>query len=276
MRYYIMKKVTSFVFILLTLLTVLGITVFSCKLKIEDEELYDKPGVRTVNNDRVMVTIPKMSSDTEHINIYRRDKANNNVVTIGLLYHPEALENDNKNYIFEDTLVLKSHKYDYRARYKISGKYYKTEWSSSVTVSDGIPATQTIKYTTSGARLIYSRDSSHTLTIDGTITPPSFTGFSTGGYVPMLIVEGGGKSQTIRLGSTITSGTVISLPNILPPSFKNKNIKIKGIVGQTEFPRNGTTKGIKWTEPASIDVVNAGSDRILNIPTNTSGDGTDY
>ena len=69
-----MKKGTSFFYISLALLT---FTFFSCKLKVEDEDLYDKPGVNVTNN-QITLIIPMVSKNTKYVNIYRRDKQNDN------------------------------------------------------------------------------------------------------------------------------------------------------------------------------------------------------
>ena len=50
-----MKKVTFFLF---SILTVFAIAFSSCKLKVEDEDLFDKPGA-DANENQVTIVIPK-------------------------------------------------------------------------------------------------------------------------------------------------------------------------------------------------------------------------
>ena len=131
-----MKKGTSFI---LFFAAILGITFSSCKLKIEDESLYDKPAVHVTEN-QVTVVISKVNVDTKYINIYRRDKQNDEVYNIGILFHPEALLEDNKNYIYVDSLVKENHSYDYRVRYRINDEYFYSEWSNKIEIKTGYKA----------------------------------------------------------------------------------------------------------------------------------------
>ena len=98
-----MKKVTSLFYISLAVLVT---TFFSCKLKVQDSDLYDKP-LAHITDKQVTIIIPLMNTDTKYINVYRRDKQNDKAINIGILYHPEALGMDKKNYVYTDNLVKK-------------------------------------------------------------------------------------------------------------------------------------------------------------------------
>lgn len=275
-----MKKGTSLFFISIA---ILGITLFSCKLKIEDTDLYDAP-LAHITESQITIVIPKMNSDTKYINIYRRDKTDNNeIINIALLYQPLALEKDNKTFIYTDSLVLQNHSYDYMVRYYSDGEYYYSAWSEIIEVETGTysyPAGTSLKFETSGAKLIYEK-SNHTLTINGTITIPGITNFATE-YYPMLIIKSETATQTFLI-SSIADGTDIPLVGMLPQEFLDTDITIQGIVGQKlEFddiskPVNEwQLKSVSWTEPAPITVIGAGSSKIINIPSQNGSEGFDY
>ena len=280
-----MKKVSILVCALTAVFT---FTISSCKLKIEDENLFDKPGV-IITDSQVTVIIPKMSSDTKYVNVYRRDKSNNDIQNIGILFHPEALENDNKNYCYPDTLVKKSHVYDYRVRYKIDGDYFYSDWSNAITIpstSSFYDDSDVLKYQASGISIEYSSSNYTIIFTDGnaTLTPPTNPAITnyTADFTPMLIVESGSASQVLPLlsaGETTAtydfSGT-IPLRGFLPQNFMDTDIQIKGILGQKKILNGSSTKAIIWTEPTEINVLGAGSDRIINVPSQTGSSGLDY
>ena len=287
-----MKKGTSFFYISLALLT---ITFFSCKLKMEEEDLYDKPGVNVTNN-QITLIIPKISTDTKYINVYRRDKQNDNVVNIGVLYHPEALENDGKNYCYIDSLITKTHSYDYRVRYLIDGEYYYSEWSDIIYIENNYNAyaeNYVLKYKENSAHLEYER-TDYTLSFSGSLLAPDFAEYSTEHYKPMLIVQNEKLTQAFEIRA-ITDGTVIELRSLLPADFLDTDITIKGIVAQKTIYSDDTTdelenndtnndgtpdkekmkKVIIWTEPVELNLVGAGSAKIINIPSQTGTSGLD-
>lgn len=269
-----MKKGTS---VFLFLITFLGTTLFSCKLKIEDSTLYPKPDVN-VAPPYITVTIPSISSNTNYLNIYRRDKDNDEIIPIGLLFNPTAIEDDHKNFFFKDTMVKKDHSYDYRVRYLVDGEYFYTKWSE-VKEASATEFTYTdsdnFKYQTEGAYLLFE-SLDNTLTIKGTITEPSYSGF-TSDYKPMLILKSSSETQTFKL-TNITDGLRITLSSeTLPPNFLDTDFTIEGIVGQkvdyvdNNDPKPDEKKIVYWTEPATIDVRGAGSTKIINIPSQNGG-----
>ena len=276
-----MKKRTSYLYIFVVFLAII---LSSCKLKIEEEDLLDAPGVN-VTNKQVTLIIPKTSSDTSYVNVYRRDKQNDTVVNIGILFHPEALENDKKNYCFIDSLVKVNHSYQYKVRYKTNGDYYDSAWSDSIKIESGYtayPDNTNLAYQVNGIKLIFERiDYSLTFYGTGTITEPSITNFSTD-YVPMLIVQSDSATQVLELTS-IAKDTKIYLRSYLPKKFLDKKISIKGIVAQktewvddTKPIQDRDIKRIIWTEPTSLEVVGAGSDKKILVPSQSGSDGFDY
>ena len=224
-----MKKGTSFI---LLFAAILGITFSSCKLKIEDESLYDKPAV-SITKDQVTFVISRVSVDTKYINIYRRDKQNDEVYNIGILFHPEALLEDNKNYIYVDSLVKEGHSYDYRVRYRINDEYFYSEWSNKIEVTSENNAYEesvNLTYQANGATLIYEK-TDFTLKIDGNMTAPDFPEFSTENFKPMLIFKSDKLTQAFEIAS-IADDTIIELRGLLPSEFLDTNISILGIVAQ--------------------------------------------
>lgn len=290
-----MKKGTSFFYISLALLT---ITLFSCKLKMEEEDLYDKPGV-SVTNNQITLIIPKVANDTKYINVYRRDNQTEEVINIGILFHPQALTlaNDGKNYCYYDSLVTKSHSYDYRVRYYIDGQYYYSEWSDKIFIESNYNAydeSVNLAYRANGCYLRYE-PSDYSLTFNGNIQEPDFPEYSTQNYKPMLIVKSGDNVQVFKL-SSISNNRVIPLRSLLPSEFFDTDITIEGIVAQRtifdddtddELENNDANsdnepdtekekKVVIWTAPTKLDIEGAGSSKTIKIPSQTGTSGLDY
>ena len=284
-----MKKGTSFI---LLFAAILGITFSSCKLKVEDENLYDKPAV-SITKDQVTVVISRVSVDTKYINIYRRDKQNDEVYNIGILFHPEALLEDNKNYIYVDSLVKEDHSYDYRVRYRINDEYFYSEWSNTIEVTSENNAYEesvNLTYQANGATLIYEK-TDFTLKIDGNMTAPDFPEFSTENYKPMLIFKSDKLTQAFEIAS-IADDTIIELRGLLPSEFLDTNISILGIVAQKIIYDDDTfeddadgdgiednkkaKKTIVWSEPTELDLIGAGSSKTIYIPSQSGTAGLDY
>ncbi len=281
-----MKKGTSFFYISLALL---AFSVISCKLKMAEEDLYDKPGVIPTNN-QITIIIPKVNNDTKYVNVYRRDKANDEVVNIGILYHPQALQNDGKNYCYIDSLIYKTHNYDYRVRYNIGGSYHYSEWSDTIFIENNYNAydesTTKLTYQANGASLLYE-PTDYTLEFQGTITPPTFTEFSSQNYKPMLIVQNDKYTQAFSIQTSCmdsnSNNRKIALRSMLPSTFLDTNIKIVGIVAQkTEYfdeskPEDERQyKSIVWTAPTTLEFIGPGSSNVINIPSQTGSAGLDY
>ena len=274
-----MKKRTS---LFLIFIAFFGISFFSCKLKIEEEDLLDRPGVN-VTNKQVTLIIPKTSKDTDYVNVYRRDRDNDKVINIGILFHPEALLNDGKNYCYIDTLVKVNHSYDYRVRYRTDGKYYYSDWSDTIDIKSGDDAyaeSKVLTYQSNGTKLIYER-SDCSLTINGTITDPEITDFDTE-FTPMLIVASGSSSQAFELTS-IANNDKIYLRSFLPKKYLDKKITIKGIVGQktnyvdpSKPVSNRDIISIIWTAPTTLEIVGAASDKTIYVASQSGANGFDY
>ena len=280
-----MKKVTSLFYISLAVLVT---TFFSCKLKVQDSDLYDKPLVN-VTDRQVTIVIPLMNTDTKYINVYRRDKQNDKAISIGILYHPEALEKDNKNYIYIDNLVKKGHSYQYSARYYINGRYYLTEWSDTInTDKNGSFYDDSISfaYKMNDAILIYEK-TENTIQFNKTIDAPTFPDFHQIGddsWKPALIVKNSTTTQAFELSQdAVRNRVAVPLVGMLPSSFLDTDITIEALVGQKTIYDNDKLpleqrKVVKviWTEPAEINVQGAGGDKKINVKSQSGMEGLDY
>ena len=266
-----MKKGTSF---LLVFTAFLGITLSSCKMKLEDDNLMDKPGV-SVTQSQITVIIPKTSKDTSYVNVYRRDKDDDKVVSIGVLYHPYALINDEKNYCYIDTLVKKEHSYDYKVRYKTKGEYYYSEWSDPIYIEstyDAYDSDKKLAYQANGANFIYN-DDDYTLEFNGSVADPEITDISD--FDPMLIVTNGSSTQAFSITS-IGNHDKIPLRSTLPRNFMDTPISVLGIVAQKTNKVGNEIQSIIWTELTSLTVSGAGADQKFTVPLQTGVDGFDY
>lgn len=290
-----MKNGTSFFYISLALIAV---SLLSCKLKTEEEDLLDKPGVNITEN-QVTLIIPKTSNSTKYINIYRRDKQFDEDINIGVIYHPQALGNDGKNYVFIDSLIKKNHAYDYRVRYCTDGEYYYTAWSDKIYIEDNYNAYEesvnlTFR-TTSGTDLfdLLYEPTDFTLLINSTIVAPEFPEYTSQNFKPMIIVTNGESTQVFEIPA-LTQNTKIALRSLLPADFLDTDISFVGIVGQktifdddtNDVLENNDTnhdgkpdeeklnKIVIWTDPTPLTI--NPSAEIVNIPSQSGTTGLDY
>jgi hypothetical protein len=277
-----MKKGTSFYIFI----AILGITFSSCNFKLKESNNYNKPDVDVTNN-QVTIVIPCINTKTKYINVYRRDKINDEVVNLGVLFHPVALDQDHKNYFFYDTFVERTHTYDYRVRYCINNKYYYTDWSEEKEIPDSTvfyaDGSYSFAYNAQSAELIIDNPNGiYTMEFSGTITEPDFPDFNSTDYKPALIVSSETTTQTLLL-TPITSGSPMKLTDFLPSIFLDTDIKIEGIVGQkieyddpSKPQDEQKIKSIIWTQPAAIAVDGYNPEGTINIPSITGIDGHDY
>lgn len=285
-----MKKGTSF----LTVISIICITFCACKLSLEDTDLFDRPEVSTADN-QISVFIPRLNNETKYINVFRQE-GNSTPIIIAIINQNALMD---KNYLFIDELTKKQHKYKYRVRYCDNSGYHYSKWSETISTKNGEFAkdeSKTMKYDASSANFRYDKDE-FTLTIDGTINPPDFTGFFDDemadaddsddllkpfAYKPMLVISNSERTEAIPIKST-ADDTVIPLRNILPLYFLDTNITIKGIIAkQNKYKDNDVeesklvTKYIQLLELAEVNVTGAGSSKILNIPSQIGEAGLDY
>ena len=288
-----MKKGTSFFYISLALIAV---SLLSCKLKTEEEDLLDKPGVHITKN-QVTLIIPKTSNDTKYINIYRRDKQTDVIENIGMLFHPLALT-DEKNYVFIDTLIKKNQAYDYRVRYYTAGEYYYSAWSDKIFIEDTYNAydenVNLAFRTTSGENFdILYEPTDFSLQILYTIIEPDFPEYASNNYQPMLIVKNSESTQVFEMPA-ITQNTKIALRSLLPADFLDTDISFVGIVGQRTIFEDDTNdilenndtnhdgkpdeekpiKIVMWTPPTEL-TINPSAETV-NIPSQSGTTGLDY
>lgn len=261
-------------FILFAIFILISLT-SSCNLQFSGSNLLTKPDVEP-KNDQITVSIPLQSTTTSYINVYRKKSSDDDddAVNLGIIY-PSAFSSTASSYIFNDYLIVEDTTYLYKARYKESDGYYTTNWSSEVTSEGGYSSTDSLSYDEGSASFTYS-STDYSLTIDGTITAPDITDFSTD-YEPMLIVSTEDETQTFYIDS-VDDAQVIDLKDILPADFLDTEITIEGITAcMKEYTDDTetTTEYLYWIEPTVIPI-SGNSSRKLTIPSSESTDGYDY
>lgn len=249
----------------------------ACNFNFSGKDLLTKPDVEA-KDSLISISIPRQSSDTKYVNVYRKDvnDSDGTVVNLGLLY-PSSLENIGSVYIFIDTLVKKDTTYTYMARYCESDGYYSTEWSNEIKATGGYADTATLSYKEGTGYFTISED--FLLTIHGTIISADITDFDTD-YKPMLIASTSEKTQAFEL-SSIEDGTTVSLRGLFPADFFETDVTIYGITGQkTEYvdddkAENLVVKRIFWCEPTEISI-KGNADKTVKLPSQTGVNGLDY
>lgn len=280
-----MKKVFSFFCIISALLC---FSLLSCKLKVEEEkeELLQKPDIHNIDG-RVTLFIPKINSKTDYINIYRSDNSSDEI--IGVIY-PKDLPSGDIGYDFIDKLVFENVSYKYKVRYHDSDGFHYSDWSDDFKVKNITGAY------TSEAELVYGLENNAKLqfsetdftlkVINGTITAPTaITNFSTD-YIPALVIKAGSDIRAFEIKDNpedfLDGTTPISMKGFLPNDFKDKDITIVGIVGETKEYINPDqpdvtkriAKYIRWTSVKSIRVSGA-SDNTIMVPSESGSKGHD-
>lgn len=284
----------------------------ACNLNVSDENLLDKPGIEYKNN-QITVIIPKISSETKYVNVYRQETKSGEILNLGLMYQPAALVNDSKTFCFIDEIAFQNTNYKYRARYYNGKSYTWTAWSDTVnfeTSSFALDSSKTIKYKTS-AKFEYD-SSNYSIKLNSNDEPvaPTFPSFkktssttpeNPTAYKIMLIVSKvdttKNESDASRYDekqlfeiSDITQS--IALRSILPLSYMDTKISIRGIVGQQiEYvatkdsngkdieEQNLVVKMIRWTAPTDIEVVLSGTSKKateITVKSQSSSEGLDY
>lgn len=251
--------------------SVLLVLFFGCNISIEDEILLDKPTCKMTGNE-ISISLPKESSDTSYINIYREDitKDDGEISNIGIIF-----ATDNSIYFFSDPLIIKNHEYKYYARYREGNEYFKTEWSDSIKATNGYNESDLLKYDVSSAQLTLNK-TDYTLKIEGTINSPVITNFSTE-YTPMIIIKNADKTQVFSLKS-VADGSIISLFGTLPSEYIDTPIKIVGICAQKINYSDEEKKNIEsvlWSDSSNIKLTGC-TDNTFTISSSKETDGFDY
>jgi len=220
-------------------LLLLGISLFfTCKYFEFDGDtsgLLSRPNVRSVGSG-IVITLPISSSDTEYVNFYRLDIESEEEYNIGILYTKFQNEDDTI-YIFEDSYVVKNHKYKYRARlYETNDGYFWTDYSDEITAENGLadlPVYTVVSKASESGKITYKEESRKFVISDGSshdLIVPSTTGNFDKDFEPALIVEiTKTKSRGIfPIGSTNTEK---HFQELLPDNYYNTDIKFVGIAG---------------------------------------------
>ncbi len=258
---------------------------FSCHFNWESEENKNRPDIDNSSSASIKVTLQKLSNDTEYINVYRKDSAEDTYYPIGIVY-PAGFDSYNTSYLFEDFFVLKDHKYSYMARYtNKDGSVYTTNWTDSYpyNVSSGPDSYSVFKYSVPNTKITFD-DTDNTLkfqAISGSITltePSGISEFSTN-FVPALIITTSSKAQTFALTNTIiTTSEKINLRGLLPEGYYDTDLTITGLLGQrTEKNEDDVTMRVYWTLPTSIPVYKGESSiDSFSVSSEIGDNGLDY
>ena len=281
-----MKKGFSFLCIISALLC---LSVLSCKLKVEEdkEELLQKPDIHNIDG-RVTLIIPKINSKTDYINIYRKDSNNEEIV--GVIY-PKDLPSGDIVYDFIDKLVIENVRYQYKVRYHDSDGFHYSDWSDELKIQNITDAYS------AGANLVYGLENSNTKfqfsetdytlkVINGAITAPTaITNFSND-YIPALVIKAGSDIRAFEIKDNpedfLDGTTPISMRGFLPNDFKDKDIAIVGLIGETKEYINPEetdetkliAKYIRWTSVKNIKV-SGHNDGIIMVPSESGSKGHD-
>ena len=254
----------------------------SCNISLVDTTLMRKPDYDT-SDKQVTLTIHKINSDTDYINIYRQETGGDEIVR-GLIF-PKDAPNNPMTYTFIDSLVKNGKSYKYRVRYHNPKGYYYSEWSSEITIDtilDAYDEADVLTYEDNSAKFnLDTTDYSLSLTA-ALIAPSAIQDFS--GYKPMLVISTSTKTQLFEVDNDfIAANKSISLRGLLPLDFMDTPITISAVLGQKREYFNPTepeeekliTKFLSWTEPLNLKM-QGHTDNIITVPSQSGAAGYDY
>ena len=272
LQVFYMKK-----YFLLTVLTIFTFIFTACNFQLSGTNYVTKPDVSlSTTPGEIIIAIPKLSSSTQYINIYRKksDAGDSTILNIGILY-PDKYPTTETAYIFKDNLVVVNQEYVYRIRYRDEEGYTTSNWSDKIASdSSTYTASDVLAYGTAG---FYYAEDTCTLEMDGTPASPSaISNFSTE-YNPMLIISTSSKTQLFAINS-VADGELYRLKSFLPEDFYDTPITIVGILAEKKETDSSTppqVKCIHFTEPTEIPIQGY-SDRTFTVSTTSSSSGVDY
>ena len=275
-----MKKGTSFFYILVSILCLVLCT---CKLSLEDTELFQKPDL-DLSDRQVTLIIPKLNNSTDYINVYRKQGSNDDEV-VGLIF-PKELPSGDSTYRFIDKLVVDGKKYKYQVRYHDNKGFQYSNWSDEIkieNITDAYDEDDKLTYTVGSAKLTFS-SADYSLKVTGTITDPSdISDFSTN-YSPAIIIKNSDKTQVFDVSPEFIAGTdPITLRGMLPLSYMDTPITIVGLIAQKKVyvdpnepdESKRKIKYIRWTSLAPIKI-NGISSNTITVPSQSGDAGYDY
>ena len=263
---------------------ILGIFLCSCKVSVEDTNLSRKPDI-DITEKQVTLIIHKINSETDYINVYRKDtsKTDSTEICIGIVYPQKT---DEITYRFIDTLVYEDEKYIYKVRYHDKSGYQFSEWSNEIYIEDFIDAYDTSKhlsYNVPDNSRFYYDVTDYSLTLSGTIGLPDIQNFEDE-YQPMLILSYDDIRQVFKIRpQAISNNEPITLRDRIPLTFMDRTIRVEGIVAQKtewinpdeEDEDKKIPKMIRWTIPSYIKV-SGKNDNEITVPSSAQTAGIDY
>ena len=307
------------------LLVVFSLIVSSCNFKFGDPSLLTEPTV-DYSSSILTISIPRQSKSTKYINIYRQDLSGKKsadydeaeILSIGVIF-PSNLKSGGSTYQFQDTMVCYNHIYRYSVRYCEKKGFYYSEWSNTIEVDNKSTFAEELEdsdltYSIKDAMFYYDiTDDSFTLS--GSVIPPEAYPNFADYFDPALLVEYEDDAKVFQLPNSVISKikegssdeVKFSIKNIISSDFYDKEITIKGILGQhkqtasesvsetesTETSTDATEseesessqtntedleepiQRIIWTKPVSIPISQSPT-ATITIPSGTATDGFDY
>lgn len=264
MRFF-MKKNS----IRLFLISILFIFSFSsCDLTVTDGNYRNAPNVEYNGAGNINISIPKISSETKYITIYRFNASNETPsntelgIPIGIIY-PQKYSED--AYTFTDSYANNARSYCYKLRYYTSDdNIIFTKWSDKIAITNGT-STYGLDYdlTYNSVELTYDT-TTETLTLDSALEFSSSVDdtikekFETTPYIAIECSEG----SRLMPFSTDTS---VSIRNFIPSEFYDTEITILGFVAI----QNAQTKKDKEDDDETLIL-----QQVFTEPSEVSGDTT--
>ncbi len=250
----------------------------TCQLvEITESAKISRPDL-TKSTSGIIVSLKNSMQDVKYVNIYRQEVTNYPlesdstfpIENIGLVF-PSS---NDTTFVYKDDLVIKSKKYRYYARlYDEDEGYTLTKWTSGIEAANGIvsDSSDALKYGIgSNTKLIYNSNDKK-LTISGTILAPNAIEDFDDKFKPALVFSCANGTQAITFisdtenESPVHNGNEIHLLEILPSSFFNTDLEIKGIVAQyEENDDDDDLQRVIWTGLSSIPVYDTDNRPIAN------------
>lgn len=240
----------------------------TCQLvEISESSKITCPDIKKSETQGIIVSLKNSIQDIEYVNIYRQDITGSlteadytrPIENIGLVF-PVG---NNTTFVYEDNYVLKNNTYRYYVRlYDKNEGYTLSNWTTGITPRNGIAGndSDTLRYLPkSNTKLVYNANDKK-LVISGTIIAPSAIDNFDDKFMPALIFSCSAGTQAISFvsdtenESPIHDGNEIHLLEILPSTFFNTDLEIKGLVGQYEEIEDGNLQRVIWTALSSIPV----------------------
>lgn len=278
---YFMRKLNSHLVIFL-LISALNFVLFSCNWEWEDSTKQRRPDIDNTNVS-IKVTVQKISEDTQHIQIIRKEDGDTSSRCIGIIF-PKSFDKKNASYLFEDTYVVSGTKYSYMTRYMDkNGEYIESNWTDPYEAKFGATEKSVLKYTIPTTVKVKFSATDFSLNFENgsdILYPSGITDFDIL-YKAGIIINSPDNSQIFPISSDKLNGNeLISLKGLLPESYYGKELTLGGLVGirtETVSETDETPIRVYFTDASDL-VLYEKSKKIDSFVVSSDGgtDGFDY